>query len=281
MPPRISRLSKCTCPASRFGYTCTAITLPSNNGVIVGTIVWPTRMRFAPNCASARSTSASVADLYARGASDRLGVLWDTLHTHRHGESADETWAALGPRIRHVHVKDSYKADRNGFVFALTGEGSVPVRSFLQQALAARKGIDDLSALETRLAIMEWMGRLDMDPSFADRYLNEGFSGGEKKRNEILQMALLNPSLAILDETDSGLDIDALRVVAAGVNQLRSSERAIVVVTHYQRLLNHIVPDYVHVLLDGRIVKSGGKELAHELEAKGYEWLEQEVGAVS
>jgi Fe-S cluster assembly ATP-binding protein len=152
----------------------------------------------------------------------------------------------------------------------------VSVINFLRQALSARKGID-LSVLELRLSIMEWMERLDMDPAFADRYLNEGFSGGEKKRNEILQMALLNPRLAILDETDSGLDIDALRTVAAGVNQLRSRERSIVLVTHYQRLLNHIVPDFVHVLLDGRIAKSGGKELAHELEAKGYEWLEAEA----
>jgi Fe-S cluster assembly ATP-binding protein len=158
----------------------------------------------------------------------------------------------------------------------------VPVRSFLQQALAARKGIEDLSALETRLAIMDWMGRLDMDPAFADRYLNEGFSGGEKKRNEILQMAVLEPRLAVLDETDSGLDIDALRVVAGGVNALRRPDNATIVVTHYQRLLNHIIPDRVHVLAGGRIVKSGGKELALELEKKGYGWIEtgaQPVGA--
>jgi Fe-S cluster assembly ATP-binding protein len=149
----------------------------------------------------------------------------------------------------------------------------VPVRSFLQQALAARKGIDDLSALETRLAIMEWMKRLGMDPSFADRYLNEGFSGGEKKRNEILQMAILEPELAILDETDSGLDIDALRVVATGVQEVRKDrpELGVVLITHYQRILQHLSPDRVHILIDGRIVDHGGPELAERLEREGYE----------
>ena len=149
----------------------------------------------------------------------------------------------------------------------------VPVRSFLQQALAARKGIADLSALETRLAIMEWMGRLDMDPSFADRYLNEGFSGGEKKRNEVLQMAILEPELAILDETDSGLDIDALRIVAHGVNEVRKDrpELGVVVITHYARILELLQPDVVHILIDGRIVDRGGPELAARLEAEGYD----------
>ena len=149
----------------------------------------------------------------------------------------------------------------------------VPVRSFLQQALAARKGIEDLSALETRLAIMEWMGRLQMDPSFADRYLNEGFSGGEKKRNEILQMAILEPEVAILDETDSGLDIDALRVVAEGVREVQKDrpELGLLVVTHYQRLLDELQPSHVHLLIDGRIEASGGMELATKLETEGYE----------
>jgi Fe-S cluster assembly ATP-binding protein len=118
------------------------------------------------------------------------------------------------------------------------------------------------------------MERLDMDPSFGDRYLNEGFSGGEKKRNEILQMAVLEPRLAILDETDSGLDIDALRTVADGINRLRRPDNAIVLVTHYQRVLEYVTPDRVHVLSGGRIVKSGDRTLAHELEARGYEWLE-------
>ena len=149
----------------------------------------------------------------------------------------------------------------------------VPVRSFLQQALAARKGIEDLSALETRLAIMEWMKRLDMDPSFADRYLNEGFSGGEKKRNEILQMAVLEPELAILDETDSGLDIDALRVVARGVHEVRSHrpEIGVIVITHYQRILDYLEPDAVHVLVAGRVVERGGPELARKVEEEGYD----------
>jgi Fe-S cluster assembly ATP-binding protein len=120
----------------------------------------------------------------------------------------------------------------------------------------------------------EKMKLLKMDPSFLQRSVNEGFSGGEKKRNEIFQMAMLEPKLCVLDETDSGLDIDALKVVADGVNALRSPDRAVIVVTHYQRLLNYIVPDFVHVLSEGRIVKSGGKELALELEAKGYGWLE-------
>ena len=148
----------------------------------------------------------------------------------------------------------------------------VSVINFLRQALSARKGID-LSVLELRLSIMEWMERLDMDPSFADRYLNEGFSGGEKKRNEILQMAILEPEVAILDETDSGLDIDALQVVAKGVNEVRAdrTELGVVLITHYQRLLEHLRPDHVHVLVDGRIVASGGMEIAEQLEAEGYE----------
>jgi Fe-S cluster assembly ATP-binding protein len=148
----------------------------------------------------------------------------------------------------------------------------VSVLNFLRQALSARKGID-LSMLELRLAIMEWMERLDMDPSFAERYLNEGFSGGEKKRNEILQMAILEPEVAILDETDSGLDIDALQVVARGVEEVRADrpDLGVVLITHYQRLLDHLRPDVVHVLVEGRIVTSGGFELVEELEAEGYD----------
>src|SRR5581483_3195012 len=132
--------------------------------------------------------------------------------------------------------------------------------------------IDFLEILEQKLKVVDW------GPEIMSRAVNAGFSGGEKKRNEILQLAVLEPRLAILDETDSGLDIDALRTVAAGVNQLRSPDRAFLVVTHYQRLLNYIVPDFVHVLVNGRIAKSGGKELALELEARGYDWLEQEAG---
>jgi Fe-S cluster assembly ATP-binding protein len=149
----------------------------------------------------------------------------------------------------------------------------VPVVQFLRQALGARKGIDDLSVLETRLAIIEWMRKLDMDPSFGDRYLNEGFSGGEKKRNEVLQLAILEPDMAVLDETDSGLDIDALRVVAQGVQSVRAErpEMGVLLITHYQRILDELTPDRVHILVDGRIVDSGGPELAKRLEEEGYE----------
>ncbi|HZQ84917.1 MAG TPA: Fe-S cluster assembly ATPase SufC [Acidimicrobiales bacterium] len=148
----------------------------------------------------------------------------------------------------------------------------VPVVQFLRQALSARKGID-LSVLELRLSIMDWMKRLDMDPSFGDRYLNEGFSGGEKKRNEVLQMAILEPDMAILDETDSGLDIDALRVVARGVQEVRTTrpDLGVLLITHYQRILDELEPDRVHILVDGRIVDSGGPDLARQLEEKGYD----------
>ena len=155
----------------------------------------------------------------------------------------------------------------------------VTVVNFLRQALSARKGID-LSVLELRLSIMEWMGRLGMDPEFANRYLNDGFSGGEKKRNEILQMAILEPELAILDETDSGLDIDALNTVAKGVHEVRRArpDLGVLLITHYQRLLDLIEPDHVHILIDGHIVESGGPELARRLSAEGFEaW--RSVGA--
>jgi Fe-S cluster assembly ATP-binding protein len=148
----------------------------------------------------------------------------------------------------------------------------VSVIQFLRQALSARKGVE-LSVLELRLATMDWMKRLGMDSSFVDRYLNEGFSGGEKKRNEVMQMAILEPDLAILDETDSGLDIDALRTVAQGIREARADrpEMAVVLITHYQRLLDELQPDRVHILVDGRIVASGGMELAEQLEREGYD----------
>ncbi|HXU37378.1 MAG TPA: Fe-S cluster assembly ATPase SufC [Blastocatellia bacterium] len=154
---------------------------------------------------------------------------------------------------------------------------------FLRAALNAirkHRGLDELDAMDFLKMVREKMKILDMDESLMNRPVNEGFSGGEKKRNEIFQMAVLEPKLAILDETDSGLDIDALRTVSEGINRLRGPERAIVLVTHYQRLLNYVVPDFVHVLADGRIVKSGGKELAHELEEKGYVWLEESAEPV-
>jgi Fe-S cluster assembly ATP-binding protein len=150
---------------------------------------------------------------------------------------------------------------------------------FLRSALnAVRKyrGLPEYDAMDFLMLLREKMKLLEVDETLMTRAVNEGFSGGEKKRNEIFQMAVLEPKLAILDETDSGLDIDALKIVASGVNALRSQERSIIVVTHYQRLLNYIVPDFVHVLAEGRIVKSGSKELALELEEKGYGWLEEE-----
>jgi Fe-S cluster assembly ATP-binding protein len=148
----------------------------------------------------------------------------------------------------------------------------VPVAQFLRQALSARRGMD-LSVLELRVSIMEWMKKLGMDPAFGDRYLNEGFSGGETKRNEILQLAILEPELAILDETDSGLDIDALGVVARGVEAVRGTrpDLGVVIVTHYHRILDQLKPDVVHLLVDGRIVTSGGPELALVIEQEGYE----------
>ena len=151
---------------------------------------------------------------------------------------------------------------------------------FLRAALNAvrkHRGESELDAADFLPFVKEKARLVKLDPSLMSRAVNEGFSGGEKKRNEIFQMAVLEPKLAIMDETDSGLDIDALRIVADGVNALRSPERSFVVITHYQRLLNYIEPDFVHVLLDGRIVRSGGKELALELEAKGYEWIQREA----
>ena len=141
----------------------------------------------------------------------------------------------------------------------------------------AKRGKEELDPLEFDDFVREKMKLLEMKPDFLDRSVNEGFSGGEKKRNEILQMALLEPKLGILDETDSGLDIDALKIVAKGVNHLHNTDNAIILITHYQRLLDHIVPDFVHVLYKGRIVKSGTKELALELEEKGYDWIKKEV----
>ena len=158
----------------------------------------------------------------------------------------------------------------------------VSVTNFMRTAInETRKanGQEEMSAKEMLKVIREKSEVLEIDRKFLSRSLNEGFSGGEKKRNEIFQMAMLEPKLAILDETDSGLDIDALRIVANGVNKLKSDKNAIIVITHYQRLLDHIVPDFVHVLFNGKIVKSGGKELAHELEEKGYDWIKQEQEA--
>jgi len=146
-------------------------------------------------------------------------------------------------------------------------------------AIRKQRGEEELDAMDFLALMKAKMHFMEMDPSFLNRAVNEGFSGGEKKRNEILQMLVLEPKLALLDETDSGLDIDALKVVAKGVNKLRDPKRAIVMVTHYQRLLDHVVPDKVHVLAGGRVVKSGGKELALELEKRGYDWLKEGAAA--
>ncbi len=156
----------------------------------------------------------------------------------------------------------------------------VNVLNFLRQALSARRDID-MSVLEIRVGLMEWTKRLGMDDSFLDRYLNEGFSGGEKKRNEILQMAMLEPELAVLDETDSGLDIDALRVVSEGITEVRTDrpDLGILLITHYRRILEHLTPDAVHILLDGRIVESGGPELAERLEVAGFDAFRAEANA--
>lgn len=172
---------------------------------------------------------------------------------------------------------------RDGLFMAFQYPVEIPgvsMSNFLKTALNEMRefrGQEKLDAMEFFSLIREKLKLVDMDEKFLSRAINEGFSGGEKKRNEIFQMAVLEPKLAVLDETDSGLDIDALKIVSKGVNTLRSKDKAIIVVTHYQRLLNYIIPDVVHVLVDGRIVKSGGKELALELEDKGYDWLKEEV----
>jgi len=163
----------------------------------------------------------------------------------------------------------------------IPGVGNSQFLRLMYNTVQTHRGKEELDPLEFDDFVREKMKLLEMREDFLDRSVNAGFSGGEKKRNEILQMAMLEPSLAILDETDSGLDIDALRIVAQGVNQLANKDNAIIMVTHYQRLLNYIVPDFVHVMVDGRIIKSGGKELALELESRGYNWVSDEFKAAS
>ncbi len=172
---------------------------------------------------------------------------------------------------------------RLGMFLAFQYPSEVPgvsVANFLRTAVNAVRE-DELSIMEMYRLLQDKMKIMQMDPKFAERYLNEGFSGGEKKRNEILQMLMLEPKLSIMDETDSGLDIDALQVVSKGVNELRGPEFSAVIITHYQRILRYIEPDHIHVMLDGRIVTSGGKELALELEDKGYDWVRQEFGSAA
>lgn len=174
-----------------------------------------------------------------------------------------------------THVATDQRAARGLFLGFQHPEEipGVSVLNFLRQAMAARKSIDDLSVLEVRMALIEWTKKLGMDDRFVERYLNEGFSGGEKKRNEILQMALLEPDVAVLDETDSGLDIDALRVVADGIDKVREArpELGILLITHYRRILGYLTPHRVHVLLDGRIVASGGPDVAERVEHEGFD----------
>src|SRR5690242_1098227 len=157
----------------------------------------------------------------------------------------------------------------------------VSVLNFLRQAMSTRKGIEDFSVLEVRMKLIEWTKRLGMDQRFTERYLNEGFSGGEKKRNEVLQMALMEPDVAVLDETDSGLDIDALRIVSEGIHEVRTDrpELAILLITHYQRILGYLQPDVVHILLDGRIVESGGPDLARALDEGGFDAFRAKVAS--
>lgn len=184
---------------------------------------------------------------------------------------------------KNLHDMGIEERAREGMFLAFQYPVEIPGVSnmeFLKAAVDARRkhqGLEELSSFDFMKLARDTSKNVSLDPAFLKRGVNEGFSGGEKKRNEIMQMMLLEPSLCILDETDSGLDIDALQVVASGVNAMRNSERSFIVVTHYQRLLDFIVPDYVHVLAGGKIVKSGDKELARELEAKGYGWLESEV----
>ncbi len=191
------------------------------------------------------------------------------------------TGGAITFRGEDVFELEADERAKLGMFLAFQYPSEVPgvsVANFLRTAVNAVRE-EELSAMDMYRLIQEKMKIMQMDPKFAERYLNEGFSGGEKKRNEILQMLMLEPRLAIMDETDSGLDIDALQVVAKGVNELRGPDFSAVIITHYQRILRYIEPDHVHVMLDGRLVTSGGKELALDLEDKGYEWVRQEFGA--
>jgi Fe-S cluster assembly ATP-binding protein len=203
--------------------------------------------------------------------------------TLAHVLSGRENYQVTGGEVlyegRNLLVMTPEERAREGLFLAFQYPVEIPGVSttyFLKAALNSlrkHRGLDELDAMEFLSLIKDKMKLVEMDQALLNRPLNEGFSGGEKKRNEILQMAVLDPKLALLDETDSGLDIDALRVVAGGVNALRQNDRAMIVITHYQRLLNYIVPDFIHVLYEGRIVKSGTKELALELEVKGYDWI--------
>lgn len=206
-------------------------------------------------------------------------TLASSLMGHPAYEVTDGTVTLDGQDVLDMSVDERARA---GMFLAMQYPAEVPGVSnanFLRTALNSRLGEgNEVPVLKFHRELQAEMKRLNIDPSFAERYLNEGFSGGEKKRNEILQMALLKPRIAILDEIDSGLDIDALRLVGDAVNQLKSPDVGFLIITHYQRLLQYIVPDHVHVMMQGRIVRSGGRELAEKLEQQGYDWLKQELG---
>jgi len=207
-------------------------------------------------------------------------TLANVLMGHPRYEVTDGTVTFEGADVFELEPDERAKM---GMFLAFQYPSEVPgvsVANFLRTAVNSVRE-KELSVMDMYKLLQEKMRIMQMDPKFAERYLNEGFSGGEKKRNEILQMLMLEPKLAIMDETDSGLDIDALQVVARGVNELRGPEFSAVIITHYQRILRYMEPDRVHVMLDGRIVTSGGKELALELEDKGYDWVRQEFGSAA
>ena len=207
-------------------------------------------------------------------------TLSNVLMGHPRYEVTDGTIEFMGEDVMEFEADERA---RLGMFLAFQYPSEVPgvsVANFLRTAVNSVRE-EELAPMQMYRLIQEKMEIMQMDPKFAERYLNEGFSGGEKKRNEILQMLMLEPKLAIMDETDSGLDIDALQVVSKGVNELRGPEFSAVIITHYQRILRYIEPDHVHVMLDGRIVTSGGKDLALQLEDKGYDWVRQEFGSAA
>lgn len=206
-------------------------------------------------------------------------TLASSLMGHPSYEVTDGTVTLDGANVLEMKVDERARA---GLFLAMQYPAEVPGVSnanFMRTAINARRGEgNEIPVLKFHRSLQDKMKDLNIDPVFAERYLNEGFSGGEKKRNEILQMSMLNPRIVMLDEIDSGLDIDALRIVGDAVNALKSPEVGFLVITHYQRLLQYIVPDFVHVMMQGRIVRSGGRELAEKLEAQGYDWLKHELG---
>jgi len=208
-------------------------------------------------------------------------TLASTLMGHPKFEVTSGEITLNGEDVLEMEVSERSRA---GMFLAMQYPSEIPGvtnADFLRSAINAHRGEGNEISLIKFIRLMEkQMAALEMDPQFMHRYLNEGFSGGEKKRNEILQMMMMEPSLAILDEIDSGLDIDALKIVAAGVNAMRSEDRSFLIITHYQRLLNYVKPDFVHVMMQGRIVKSGGPELSERLEAEGYDWVKEELGIV-